>query len=74
MSVSRPEVRTGRRLHENHPGSTQGGVRRARLLMTYRGDPDEFDRDLRQTTDLQLSGDYSSLGPQHKCRYVRFLT
>ena len=42
--------------------------------MTYRGDPDEFDRDLRQTTDLQLSGDYSSLGPQHKCRYVRVFT
>ena len=39
--------------------------------MTYRGDPDEFDRDLRQTTDQQLEGTYSSLGPQHKCRYVR---
>ena len=39
--------------------------------MTYSGDPDEFDRDLRQTTDQQLEGTYSSLGPQHKCRYVR---
>ncbi len=31
--------------------------------MTYRGDPDESDRDLRQTTDRQLEGTYSSLGP-----------